>query len=350
MHVSTLKRGGWLFLGTVLLGATFGAVPPLSHPVFAKPSASQTPGASKPAPTIDPVPTKLQGQHLTEETAGLLVRSLRVFFNPTQIETTQQLQIEGMLGAILVRMVGQSRSIIKAPSSFRTEFAFQDPSLPTQPFRQFLLISNGKTLWMYRSDTQQYSTQPYQALFTQPVVRLLNPTSGETPSIPPASLPSNLSLLALGVLPNLYLTLREQALPALGNSSSSASDMVQLILNRADVKQVLQFQGYKSFENQGNFAVYSLNIKNLPTLAKPAGSQSGDLADPYLELWVNPQTEQLTRLHIGFQFASQNMRLRIQFQENTLQQRILATIPPDTFYFIPPKGARRLKSLSINPF
>jgi outer membrane lipoprotein-sorting protein len=340
MNLFKLKRYA---LRTLLLGTTLCCTFPHYRAIAAQSAPpmddakTSTPGQS-PAPVPRATPSQREKpaalQPLTEETTQLLVRSLQSFFNSAQMETKSQFQIEGAFGAIGVKMSGQNRNILKAPNLFRTEFEFQDPTDATKAFRKFVLISNGKTLWTYRPDTNQYSMQPYQALSNSP-----------SKKAPNTSLPSNASAMSLGFISLSYINLRDKFLPILSNNTDS-STVVQKLMQSMDAKESFQFQGYRPLEGQGDMAIYRLNIKVTNK------DKRKDLPkDPSMDLWIHPKNEKIVRIqfNIGFNYTK-TQNINVQIQENLLQQNSLPSVSADAFYFTPPKGARLVKTLQFMPF
>lgn len=339
MNLARLKRYG---LHTLLLGTTLYLTSP-HHIAIAEQSVSPVAGAenatppksSSPSPAINVKPSDKPNalQPLTEETAGLLVRSLQAFFGAEQVETKSQFQLEGTYGAMLVKISGQNHNILKDSNLFRTEFAFQDPSDPSKSLKKFMLISNGKTLWTYRPDTKQYSIQPYQSLGSSYSTKTIGASSLRAPS-----------MMTLGFLSASYLGLREKFIPILSDKMDTPS-IVKKLMENAEIKEALLFQGYRSLENQEDAAVYQLNIK--------MGSKGANdfISDPYMELWIHPKTQKVARIQfkMGVSYGKQQ-NIQVQIQENVLEQQSLLSVPTDTFYFQPPKGARLVKTLPFTPF
>jgi hypothetical protein len=65
-----------------------------------------------------------------------------------------------------------------------------------------------------------------------------------------------------------------------------------------------------------------------------------------LSAFVNPKTATINQI----QLIGQSKDLDINLTEKILTRTANPTINRNTFRFIPPKGAKRVKSLSINPF
>jgi outer membrane lipoprotein-sorting protein len=316
------------FLSTLLLGTTLCFTLP-SYKAIAQ--QSSPPPVEKSTPSLE---KSSSPQPLTEETAGLLVRSIQTFFTPEQLETKSQFKIEGTLGAVLVRLEGRNHNILKSPHSFRTEFEFQDPINPTQVYRKYVVISNGKTLWTYCPDTQQYSTQPYPLMAKLPNSLSSNPFKS-----------NSFNIAALGFMSTFYVAVRDKFSPMLADKTNT-SQAIQKIIKDPKIKDMLEFRGYQSVENQGEVAMYRLTVKvPIPSMPKTLGLMD----DPYVELWIHPKTEKLTKLQMVVQYSSNKMKFRVQLQENMSEQQTLTSIPTDTFYFKPPKGSKLVKNLPLMP-
>ncbi len=239
------------------------------------------------------------------ENLNLFLRAFRDFAQGSATQTTSKLSLRATSQGATVEAAAQIQAIAQKPNQFRADIVFG--SEDKTPARRYQIISDGKAVWIYRPDTQAYSVQTYPEFDKSDDSFLIGATSG------------------------LYLNL-----PADLGSSFSDENLAMIASNPTLVASLYkemktQFKGYQKDSAGKNFAVYAMGEAKSPE---------------QINLWVEPQTGTLQQ----FQMSGQDKDLNFSLQEVIVNRVANPKINPNTFRFIPPKGAKRVKTLSISPF
>jgi outer membrane lipoprotein-sorting protein len=245
------------------------------------------------------------------ENLNLFLRAFRDFGQGNATKTTSNLSLRATAQGTAVEENIQIQAIVQKPNRFRADIIFGDVVSEPQSNaskRRYQIVSDGKTVWIYRPDTKEYLVQTY-AEFDQ----------------------SSDSFL-MGAVSGLFLKL-----PADLESSFSDENLAIIASNPTLVTSMYkemdtQFKGYQQDKTGKSFAVYSMG-----------GAKSPEQIN--ISLWVEPQTATLQQ----FQVSGQDKGVDISIQEVLLERIANPKIEPNTFRFIVPKGAKRSKTLSISP-
>lgn len=130
------------FMGVVFLGTTS-----VSSRSFSQP-ARKTP----PAPT-------LLSQLNSKLDLSLLAKSSAVFVQSDRYRTESEIRVKATSGGTNVSSVAKVTTLVQSPNQFHAEITF--PS-GTGTEVKSTVISDGKQVWMYRSDLKQYAVIPYE--------------------------------------------------------------------------------------------------------------------------------------------------------------------------------------------
>jgi outer membrane lipoprotein-sorting protein len=273
--VLSLSGSGWLVINPV--------------------SAQSSPSIAAPTPT----------QKYDADNLKLFLRAFRDFGQGNATKITSKLLLLATTQGVTMDINIQIQAIAQKPNQFRTDIIFGAENSASK--RRYQLVSDGKTVWVYRPDTQEYSVQTY-AEFDKSSDSFLKGVSSSVFLTLPADLKSSFSDENLAMI---------------------ASDPTLVASLYREMK--IQFKGYQKDKAGKNFAVYSMG-------------ESKSLEQ--VNLWIEPQTATLQQ----FQISAQDKGLDIKIQEIIINRIANPKIEPNTFQFIVPKGAKRLKTISISPF
>jgi outer membrane lipoprotein-sorting protein len=283
MH-SHLSRSWIVFMLLGVMGA----------PLTAQPNPRVT--ANNPQPVLAAQRPKSQPLKLSPESATQFAKAFQSFFGIDTLRTVTQMQLKGTSSGVDITMGVQQQTVISTSGRFRTELEFKDSA---SPGRKYQVICDGKKLWIYRPDTQEFSVQTYQQFDNSDDAILIGLATGLHLSMPPEL---------------------KQLLEPGG------------VFNPQDLQDAgIQDLGRKAAENGKPYRVYSLS----------------DLQDSayILEFWINPQT---TQIEI-FQLAGKEKGTQIELQETLVQYQKNPSIQSNLFTFQPPAGVRQVPKLSIDP-
>jgi outer membrane lipoprotein-sorting protein len=280
-------RFGCFILTCAVLGSSPVQSQPLRHSTTAYGGSQPTTTESK---TVGPTPAVM-----TQKSAVLFGKAFWAFFGSDVVQTTSRTVLKGVSGGFKFSVSMQHQTIAKTPGQFRTDLEFVDTA---QPKRKYQVISDGKTLWIYRPDRKEFSVQTYKQF--------------------DASDDSSMIGLATG----LYL---------------SATDLKQLIPETSPTPKELQEGGIEDLgkkvaEDGKSFQVYGM---------KDAQSSNANM-----QFWVNPQTAQIERLRL----FGKEKEMELELQETLLQFQRNNSVSASQFAFQPPAGAKQVEKISIELF
>jgi outer membrane lipoprotein-sorting protein len=283
--------GPFIRFGCFILACALGSSPVQAQSLHPSTTAygglQQTATESK---TVGPTPAAM-----TQESAALFGKAFWTFFRSDVVQTTSRTVLKGVSGGFNFSVSMQHQTIAKSTGQFRTNLEFVEEA---QPGRQYQVISDGKTLWIYRPDRKEFSVQTYKQFDA-----------------------SDDSFM-IGLATSLYL---------------SASELKQLLPEDSPAPQDLQEAGIQDLgqkvaENGKSYQVY--------------GMKDIESSNANFQFWVNPQTAQIGVLRL----AGKEKTLELELQETLLQFQRNMPMPDSQFTLKPPVGAKQVKQLSIEFF
>lgn len=251
-------------------------------------------GSSQPtvteSKTVEPAPAVMN-----QESAVLFGKAFWSFFGSDVVRTTSRTVLKGVSGGFSFSVSMQHQTIAKAPGQFRTDLEFMDTA---QHKRKYQVISDGKTLWIYRPDRKEFSVQTYQQFDASDDSSMIGLTTG------------------------LYL---------------SAADLKQLIPETSPTPKELQEGGIEDLgkkvaEDGKSFQVY--------------GMKDTQNSNAHMQFWVNPQTAQIERLRL----VGKEKEMELELLETILQFQRNTPVSANQFAFQPPAGAKQVEKISIELF
>ncbi|BAY27407.1 hypothetical protein NIES2100_72310 [Calothrix sp. NIES-2100] len=231
----------------------------------------------------------------------LLAKSITNFFGSDRYQTESQIEFNVGIEDSEITIYLQTKIITQSDQKFRAEIAWR--KLGEQTKSGNLVVSDGKQVWIYRADLQQYAVKSYQEF----------QDSGDWIFISPSSIAS--------------LQVSEQYKQVIANGGLSD----EKVLAELGILSKDFLKGDRRTINGDSFYVYTYR----------------DLKEKFtFTAFVQPETAILKQL----QFAGTNQGTDIVLTEKILSRTANPLVNAQTFKFSPPKGAKRVKSLSLSQF
>lgn len=281
-----------LMVNAIAAIASFGMIAGLANLSVAK---------STPQKQSNPVVTPSDTAANPQFDLPLLLKTSQTFFKGDSYQTLSQMQIKGASEGTDFTFNAQIKTIVKFPNQFRSEIAFIQPGQIARKTAQ--VVSDGKQVYIYRPDLKQYSVSTY-ADFNK----------------------SDDSFL-MGLSSSFFLEFGDD----ISKMISSGMLTEQIIMNEfgADINQAIKGENRKI--DGKDLYVYSYN----------------DTKQGYsLNAFVNPLLANLEQMQI----VGKDGGMDISITEKILERSSATNLTPQSFKFAPPKGVKKVKSLSISPF
>jgi outer membrane lipoprotein-sorting protein len=290
-------------LGTgLILGLTFSV---LSGGTLPQVSAAQPQiiAANKPVPTVTPKTNPVSG---TAEDLTLFLRAFRDFSQGNAVQTTSKLSLDAKTEGATLQSVVYIKAIAQKPKQFRADISFK--SEEGSKARTYQVISDGKTVWIYRPDTQQYSVQTYEQFDKSDDSFLIGSATS----------------LYLNSPNDFQKTVTDEALSAIAADPKMVASFYK--------ETGTTFKGYQKDETNQNYAVY--------TWDDTQGASS------HMNLLISPQTSTIQQ----FLITGKEKGMTINLREVIVERVPNPKLEPSTFRFQPSATAKRVKALSLSPF
>lgn len=231
----------------------------------------------------------------------LLSQALSSFLQSDRYQTESQIQLKAVAQGTEVTTNLQVKTTAQSGKKFRAEIQITQPGEEAKPAN--LVVSNGKQVWIYRPDLQQYAVTTFEK-FSE---------SGEWIFMSTSSF--------------AFVNFPEEDRQNIANRKLSDNSVLAYL----NLSNNGTFKGDERTVDGESFYVYSY------TDTKEALTFSG---------FVQPETATLKQVQI----ASKSEGFDILITEKINNRIANPPITANTFKFSPPKGAKLVKSLSLNPF
>ncbi|WP_414756470.1 LolA family protein [Anabaena sp. CCY 9910] len=231
---------------------------------------------------------------------SLLAKSVTNLLQSDRHQTDSQIEFRVGSKGTETTIYLQSKMITQSGKKFRAEVAYTKPGEAAKTGN--LVISDGKQVWIYRSDLRQYSVTSYQ------------------------DFKDSSDWVLIGISSFVFLDFPEE-------------DRKVVVDGNLSDKNVL---GYLGLASNSELKGETRNFDGQTAYVY-------DYKDPKdgftLSAFVNPETAILSQV----QLAGKSDDLDILLTEKILSKTVNPTINANTFRFSPPKGTQRVKTLSISP-
>lgn len=231
----------------------------------------------------------------------LLIKTGESFFKGNNYQTVSEMQLRGAKQGTDVTFYIQAKTTVNSTNQFRSEIAFTQDGKPSK--ESAIVVSDGKQVYIYRPDLKQYSVISSQA-FNK----------------------SDDSFL-IGLSSSFFLEFANNMGKYIASGALSQPEVIKEISTAAN--QAIQGET-RDIEGKQTY-VYSFN----------------DPKQGYtISAFVNPQLANLEQMQI----VGKDDGFDIAIIEKIQQRTEVKNLAPQTFKFTPPKGTKKVKSLSISPF
>jgi len=230
----------------------------------------------------------------------LLAKATATFVQSDRYRTESEIRVKASSGGTDVTSLAKVTTLVQAPNQFRAEITF--PS-DTGTEVKSIVISDGKRVWMYRSDLKQYAVTPVEKFDDLDDYYWIGMSSYWYSVVTP----DVRTLLASGTLAD------PQVLKELGMTDTSTSPL-------KGSSQTLDGRSLYSYEftDKEGFTISAL---------------------------VEPSTAELKQIRL----AGKSDGFNVDIAERILSRTANPAIAASTFKFTPPSGAKLVKSVAIGP-
>jgi outer membrane lipoprotein-sorting protein len=244
---------------------------------------------------------------LNKEQRSLLIKAFKNYFGSDHAQSSTTTKLEVTSGVLSFQAVVNHKTLIESAKQYRSEIEFISNDNATS--RKYLVVSDGKILWVYRPDAKKFAILPQQDFGKNPLL-MLNVDA--------------LSIVFLMRPPNVQQLLKEDV-----------KDNAEIV--KALAQTGLEVTG-NEIDAQGNtLVVYKTSGANLPQ-AKAYNFEA--------RLLIDPNTETLKQIY----FSGEQKGIRVKMSEIILERSAPTTFEPKAFSFYPPIGTKRVPKLSVVPW
>ena len=252
-------------------------------------------------PPISPSPLPPQQPAVTAPDLTLLGRAMGDFLQTNRVATQSQLVMTIQDKGVDVKIYAQTKTIAQTSGEFRSELTFARPGQP--PTATYTIVSDRRRVWIYRPDRRQYSQTTIAKFQAQPYSYLV------------------------GISSTFFLTVTEPTRRELNAALASSPNFLAALPER-DIKDL---QGSKRQVEGQELYVYSYTDK--------------------VEKWtfngfVQPQTGILKQVEFTGIDAKDGWTFSL--TEKIIDRNPRPNVNSSTFKFLPPKGTKKVQSLSID--
>lgn len=234
----------------------------------------------------------------------LLAKTVANFVKSERYQTESELELNATSSGTTLRSSAQVKTLAQAPQQFRSEITFETPG--RSGGRQYIVVSNGKQVWIYQPDLKQYAVSDY-ATFNK----------------------SDNSFL-IGMSSSLFLEIAPEFKSMRVQGSISDQNIREVLVEMLRSENALITGGRSSIEGR-DYYVYEYT----------------DPKEGYtINALVAPDQATVEQIRI----MSKSEGVDVVINEKILRRVENPAITPDTFNFAPPPGAKKVKSISLEPF
>jgi outer membrane lipoprotein-sorting protein len=242
---------------------------------------------------------------LNKEQRSLLLKVFKKYFGSDHAQSSTTTKLEVTSGVLSFQAVVNHKTLIESATRYRSEIEFISNDNSTS--RKYLVVSDGKILWIYRPDAKKFAILPQQDFGKNPLL-MLNVDA--------------LSIIFLMRPPNVQQLLKED----IKDNAEIVKTLTQLGLEVAG----------NEIDAQGNtLVVYKTSVTNLP-----------QMYDFEARVLIDPNTETLKQIY----FSGEQKGVRVKMSEIVLERSVPTTFEPKTFSSYPPIGTKRVPKLSAVPW
>jgi len=231
-----------------------------------------------------------------------LKKALNRFFQYERYQLSSETTMRATMEGSKVDIINKNKTMIVLPNQFRSEIEYGD--------KKYLVVSDGKTTWIYDQKTNEYAAmnaEQFQA--------------------------SEDSIL-VGLSSSFLLEIVRSLLTNQENESINQAELLQSIINFFT----------ENYKDEG-FIFTQTN------LAKDGQDYllyhyKSDAEKMEFILWVDTKTETLKKLQV----LGGDREIAVEITENIIEQSFNLITGNNTFRFIPTRWMKKIDTLSLEPF
>ncbi len=251
----------------------------------------------QPARATPTAPTLLS-QLSSKLDLALLAKASSVFVQSDLYRTESEIRVKASSGGTDVTSFAKVTTLVQAPNQFRAEIIF--PSDPGKEVKS-IVISDGKRVWMYRSDLKQYAVTPYEKFDELE------------------------DYYWIGMSSYWYLTVPSDVRKPIANGALADPQ----VLKELGINETSPLKGTR--QTLDGRSLYSYEFT--------------DEAGFTITAFIEPTTAELKQIRL----TGKSDGFNVDIAERILSRTPNPAITADTFKFTPPLGAKLVKSVEIGP-
>jgi outer membrane lipoprotein-sorting protein len=263
-------------------------------------SAKQTPSLVLPASPIEQSAPKA----LNKAQRSLLIKAFKNYFGGDRAQSSTTTKLEVKSGVLSFQAVVNHQTSIESAKRFRSEIEYI--SNDSVGSRKYLVVSDGRILWVYRPDAKQFAILPQQEF-------------GKNP----------LSLMNVDLLSSVFLM-----------RPPNIQQMLKELDDNAEISKALaklEAAGNETDAQGNTLQAYKITGESIPE-AKAYNFEA--------RLLIDPTTETLKQIH----FSGKQQGFQVKISETILERSAPTSFEPKHFSFYPPIGTKRVPKLSVIPW
>src|ERR671932_118652 len=291
----------WIPQVITILGVTvvFSALPPIAQAQLSQTVQVQS------QPSIDNTTAPEANSQLSNQPdLALLAKTVTNFVKSERYQTESELQLNATSSGTTVRSSAQVKTLAQSPQQFRSEITFGTSG--SSGGRRYLVVSNGKQVWIYRPDLKEYAVSDY------------------------ASFNKSDNSFLIGMSSSLFLEIAPEFKPLRVQGSISEQNIREVLVEMLRSEKALLKGGRRSIEGR-DYYVY-------------------EYTDPKEGYTINALVAPAQATVEQIRIRTQSEDVDVVMNEKILSRVENPAIAPDTFNFSPPQGAKKVKSISLEPF
>lgn len=242
----------------------------------------------------------------TKETTKIdftpLQKALEKFFASSRFQVTSEMTLKAQVEQSNVEIFSKNTTTTALPNQFRSEIEMSN--------KKYLVISNGKQVWVYKPSTNEYAVSSFD------------------------DFQSSQDNFLIGLSSSFLLEIARSLQEEQNTATVNQADLVESITD--------------FFTNSFNTEGFSFRQEN-QTVAQVAYSlyrYRSDAEGIEFVLWVDPASETLKRLQV----LGTEKDITVDISENILQHNTEPEISNDTFTFVPTRNMKQVKELPLEAF
>lgn len=240
---------------------------------------------------------------LTKEQRSLLIKAFKAYFGSDRAQSSTSTKLEVTSGVLSFQAVVNHQTLIESAQQYRSDIEFISSEGAS---RKYLVVSDGRIVWVYRPDAKKFAILPYQTLSKDPF-----------------------SLLNMDLLSTVFLMRPPNVQAFMEDNEKTATTLKNM---------GIEFAGNERDPQGNTLAVYKTTAKSIP--------QAQAIYNFEARLFIDPIAGSIKKV----QFSGEQRGFQLKISEVVLERTSPEQFAPKTFSFYPPVGTKRVPKLSVVPW